>query len=276
MKVMSFNIWSDAPRNRSWLARRERIADVLRRDGLDLAGLQEATVPMIRDLQARLPTFGWVGVGRDDGREAGECAPIFFRTDRFDLVDHGHFWLAEDCDRPGRGWDAMCHRVVTWARLSERRSGQIVTHFNTHFDHLGRRARVESALLLLRKVQQIGGADPVIVSGDFNCRETSAPYLTFTGRRPFQNPASTDFGLRDTRYDSEFPAEGPAKTFRGLLGMLGLGRIDYVFVRNGLRTLRHAVLDEARGASDHRPILVELAFVPAASRSLTVASETVR
>ncbi len=45
MKVMSFNIWSDAPRNVSWVSRRDRVADVLRRNGPDLAGLQEATQP---------------------------------------------------------------------------------------------------------------------------------------------------------------------------------------------------------------------------------------
>lgn len=78
MKVMSFNIWSDAPRNSSWNRRRDRIADVLRRDDLDVAGLQEATTPMIRDLYERLPQYRWVGAGRDDGDQQGECTPIFF------------------------------------------------------------------------------------------------------------------------------------------------------------------------------------------------------
>lgn len=273
---MSFNIWSDAPRNRSWIRRRDRIADVLRRHLPDIAGLQEATVPMIRDLHARLPEFHWVGVGREDGRELGECAPIFFRANRFTLVEQGHFWLAENCDLPGRGWDALCHRVVTWARLAETESGRVITHFNTHFDHLGRRAREQSAHLLLRKIADIGGTEPVVVSGDFNCRETSAPYLTLIGRRPFKAPAPDYDSLRDSRYESATPPTGPAKTFRGLLGMLGMGRIDYVFVKNGIRTERHAVLDEAQGASDHRPMLVEWEFAPIVSEAATAANGTGR
>src|SRR5215213_4879579 len=100
MNVMSFNIWSDAPRNSSWGKRRDRIAAVLQRDDLDVIGLQEATASMIGDLHERLPQFGWVGAGRDDGEQGGECTPIFFRTDRFAVAGHGHFWLAETCDRP--------------------------------------------------------------------------------------------------------------------------------------------------------------------------------
>lgn len=273
---MSFNIWSDAPRNRSWNTRRDPLAEVLRRDDLDLVGLQEATVPMIRDLHERLPRYRWVGVGRDDGQESGECAPIFFRADRFHLRDHGHFWLAAVCDQPGRGWDAMCHRVVTWARLSDAASEQPIVHFNTHFDHLGRRARVESARLLLQKIEEIAGADPVVVTGDFNCRETSAPYLLLTGRPPFQSPSPAGAALRDTRYDALLPAEGPARTFRGLLGIFGLGRIDYIFVKNGLHTHRHAVLEEGAGASDHRPVLAELSFAAPPEQSSIAGSETAR
>jgi len=154
----------------------------------------------------------------------------------------------------------MCCRIVTWAQLDELASGRRVTYFNTHFDHLGRRARVQSAHLLLRKIDEIARTDPVVLTGDLNCRDTSAPYFVLTGRQPFEGPGASTGMLRDTRDDSELPPEGPRKTYRGLLGMLGLGRIDYIFVKNGLRTLRHAVLEEAAGASDHRPVMAELAF----------------
>ena len=264
---MSFNIWSDAPRNSSWARRRDRIAEVLRRDDLDAVGLQEATHLMIRDLHERLPQYAWVGAGRDDGDEQGECTPVFFREDRFALAAHGHFWLAETCDRPGRGWDAMCCRIVTWAQLDERATGRRVTHFNTHFDHLGRRARVQSAHLLLRKIEEIAGDRPAVLTGDLNCRDTSGPYFVLTGRQPFGDRSANAATLRDTRYDCAQPPEGPRRTYRGLLGLLGLGRIDYIFVKNGLRTQRHIVLDEAAGASDHRPVMAELEFVTTANET---------
>ncbi len=265
MNVMTFNIWSDAPRNASWVRRRDRIADVLRRHEPDLAGLQEATRPMLHDLHERLPEYRWIGEGRDDGGERGEFTPIFFRDDRFALIEQGRFWLAAACDRPGRGWDAVCCRIVSWARLTERSSGRSVLHLNTHLDHLGRQARVQSAMLLLQKIDELAGGMPVIVTGDFNCRESSAPYRLLTGQLSFSTPSAATPGLRDTRYDSEQVPEGPRKTYRGLLGLLGLGRIDYIFVRNGLRTRRHVVLDEAAGASDHRPVLATLGFTDAIS-----------
>ena len=260
MKVLSFNLWSDAPRNNSWLRRRDVIARVFQQNEPDLCGLQEATLPMIRDLNERLPQYGWIGHGREDGGELGEHTPIFYRTDRFTLREGGSFWLAPICDRPGRGWDAFCCRIVTWVRLVESVNEREVVHFNTHFDHLGRRARVQSALMLLRKIEEIAGTTPAIVTGDLNCRESSAPYRLLTGQLPFTNGASEENALRDTLYDAEQAPEGPRKTFRGLLGLFGLGRIDYVFVNRGLRTRRHAVLDEAIGASDHRPVLAELRF----------------
>jgi endonuclease/exonuclease/phosphatase family metal-dependent hydrolase len=260
MNVMSFNIWSDAPRNSWWVKRRDGIASVLRRDELDVVGLQEATMPMMRDLHERLPQYEWVGAGRDDGDQQGECTPILFRADRFTARGHGHFWLAENCDCPGRGWDAMCSRIVTWAQLEERGSGRRVTHFNTHFDHFGRRARVQSAHLLLRKIEEIADGGSVVLTGDFNCRDTSAPYFVLTGRQPFGGERVSAEMLRDTRHDSAQPPEGPRRTYRGLLGLMGLGRIDYIFVKNGLQTRRHAVLDEAVGASDHRPVMAELGF----------------
>lgn len=260
MKVMSFNIWSDAPRNVSWAKRRDRLAEVLQRHDPDLAGLQEVTRPMLNDLHERLPEFRWIGEGRDDGNKAGEYTPIFFREDRFALGAQGRFWLAAACDRPGRGWDAVCCRIVTWARLTERASGRSVVHLNTHLDHLGRNARVQSALLLLQKIDEIAGDLPAVLTGDFNCRESSAPYRLLTGHLPFAKLSATVAPVRDTRYDAERPPEGPRKTYRGLLGLIGLGRIDYIFVKNGLRTHRHSVLDEAAGASDHRPVLAELRF----------------
>lgn len=215
---------------------------------------------MIRDLAERLPEYCWVGVGRNDGKEAGEYTPIFYHRERWELGGSGHFWLSAACDLPGKGWDAVCCRVVAWAHLRQVGSGRRYFHFNTHFDHLGRNARLQSALLLLRKVQELAGDNPAIVTGDLNCRESSAPYRLLTGQLPFSEPSMTIPGLRDTRYASATQPEGPAKTYRGFLGMLGLGRIDYVLATDRLKTLRHAVLDDGAGASDHRPVLAELAF----------------
>jgi endonuclease/exonuclease/phosphatase family metal-dependent hydrolase len=258
---MSFNIWADSPLNRSWSRRRDAIADVVRRHSPDVAGLQEATAPMIRDLQEQLPEYRWVGVGRDDGRESGEFTPIFFHSARWNLDQQATFWLAAVCDLPGRGWDALCCRTVTWACLTHKETGRRCVHFNTHLDHLGRNARAQSALLLLQKIQEIANDHPTVVTGDFNCRESSTPYRILTGQVPFSEERKSSGPLRDARRESQAKPEGPYRTYRGLLQWIGIGRIDYIFVKNGFETLRYVVTNDARGASDHRPVLAELAFV---------------
>jgi endonuclease/exonuclease/phosphatase family metal-dependent hydrolase len=266
MKVLTFNLWSDGPR-RAWHRRRDRMAELLKAADTDLMGFQEATRPMLRDLEERLPDFAWIGHGRDDGRDAGEFTPIFYRADRWRLREHATFWLSVKCELPGRGWDAYCNRTVTWARFESVSDGISCLHFNTHLDHLGRRARLQSAHLLLRKIQSIGGADPVVVTGDFNCRESSAPYRTLVGKLPFSPPAEGVEPLRDTFYESEKTPIGPPKTYRGWMSFFGIGRIDYVFVKNGLRTVEHRTIDDRPPVSDHRSVLVELAFTEKSSKA---------
>ncbi len=111
MKVISFNVWSDASRSASWQRRRDRMAELLSRPDGDLLGLQEPSLGMVRDLQERMPEYSWVGHGRDDGGGLGEFTPIFFRKDRFRVIESASFWLSAACDVPGRGWDAYCSRA---------------------------------------------------------------------------------------------------------------------------------------------------------------------
>jgi endonuclease/exonuclease/phosphatase family metal-dependent hydrolase len=260
VKILSFNVQVDSKWTRGWQRRRDRIADVVHRHQPDIAGLQEATHGMILDLQERLPEFQWVGVGREDGKELGEFNPIFLRADRWELQEHATFWLASVCEKPGRGWDALCCRVVTWARLLHRETGRHCVHFNTHLDHLGKAARAQSATLLLQKIHEIGANEPVVLTGDFNCSETAIPYRILTGVIPFTHLGPGYKPVRDTRVESATEPVGPKRTFRGLLRFLGVGRIDYIFVKNGFKTLQHAVLKDAGDASDHYPVCAELEF----------------
>lgn len=259
MRVMSFNIWSDQPQNIRWQRRRDAIAGILRWHQPDTAGLQEAKAHMIKDLAARLPEMSWTGVGRDDGRAEGEFNPIFYRNDRLEMVAHDTFWLAVDCTIPGKGWDAFCHRIVTWARFQARSNGSQFFHFNTHFDHLGRRARRESAQLLLKRIAHIAGDAPVVVTGDFNCREKSRTYQLLTHGKNGGKDRSRP--LRDSILETAEPPHGPRKTWRGLRpGGLGSGRIDYIFVQNQCRVLRYGVLSDQADIgypSDHFPIVVD-------------------
>src|SRR5687768_13886923 len=183
LRVMSFNIRYDTPSDgvNAWPLRRDWVAALIRFHGADVVGVQEALAHMLTDLDTRLPGFARVGVGRADGRTGGEFSAILYRTDRVALIDSGTFWLSPTPEVPGsKGWDAAIERVATWARFRDRRTGCRYVHLNTHFDHEGERARQESARLIRRRLAELAGGDPVVVTGDLNAVPASAPYRVLT------------------------------------------------------------------------------------------------
>lgn len=245
---LRLDLASDGPD--AWPHRREAVKALVRYHGFEILGTQEGLPGQIRDLEA-MSEFARVGVGRDDGRSAGEHAAIFYRRDRFEALDHGDFWLSETPERPSIGWDGRCcKRIASWVKLRDRSDGQSFFVFNAHFDHEGVQARRESALLMLRKIAQIAGDQPVICMGDLN----SLP----------DSDAVRSLGavLRDARAASETPPYGPAGTFNGFkLDAPMLDRIDYVFVGAPWRVLRYGVLSDSvdrRYPSDHHPVAVRL------------------
>lgn len=257
MRVMSYNIWSNTAGDPPWTARRESIANAVRRHRPDIIGFQEATRATIEELHSLLPPgFRWLGAGRDDGKNAGEFCPIFWRESAAALREHGTFWLAPKTDAPSKGWGAMCRRIVTWARFAEQAGAPQFVFFNTHFDHFSSRARRESARLLREKTAAIGGGEPLVVTGDFNAREGSETYRILTGKSAGAPDAPP---LRDALHESAEPPYGPRKTWRGFLaGALGSARIDFIFVQNAVTVRRHAIIADAQRASDHLPVIADL------------------
>ena len=169
--VMSFNIRLDhvADSLNNWKYRKDAAAQMIAYYTPDVVGMQEVLKNQLDDLKNRLPQYTALGVGRADGKEKGEYCSLFYKTDRFDLVKSGYFGLSETPDSIGiKGWDAACERIVTWAVLKDKVSGKELAAFNTHFDHIGKVARRESAVLLLAKIREIASDLPVVITGDFN------------------------------------------------------------------------------------------------------------
>jgi endonuclease/exonuclease/phosphatase family metal-dependent hydrolase len=254
LQIMSFNIRYNNPDDgvHAWPHRKERVAGLIRFHGADVVGMQEVLKGQIDDLEALLPGYAWIGVGRDDGAAAGEFSPVFYRADRIDLLDHGTFWLSETPGAPGSvGWDAAITRVATWARFRDASTGQAFFFLNTHFDHVGQQAREHSARLILQQLDVLAGDLPVIVTGDFNAAPDNPVYATMTGK------------LADARRQAEAPAYGPEGTFFGFTveeGETG-PRIDYVFVQPRVRVRRFGTLSDQWSGhypSDHLPVLAEV------------------
>ncbi len=253
LRVMSFNIRTMSGITDGidyWTFRKDRVAELIKKHRPDLAGLQEAFLRQAKDLSNRLPGYGWFGEHR--GKWTGERCPVFYRKDRLELVDHRTFWLSQTPDVKGsKSWDSAFPRVVTWGKFRDRQTGKTIFLFNTHFDHMGIIARKKSARILVRRVKEIAGDKPAVVTGDFNLTDDTKPYKTLTAT------------LRDARRASKSGPKGPWGTSRSFIpGSRPGRRIDYVFVNEKVGVLSYAVLDDTYGRgrrpSDHMPVLASI------------------
>ena len=253
----SYNIRCDTPvdGDNAWPYRKERVEALIRFYGFDVRGVQEAKPSQMSDLRA-MPGFASVGVGRDGG-DRGEYSAIFYRTDRLRVLDSGTFWLSETPDTVSKGWDAALNRICTWAKMKDRRTGRVFYFFNTHFDHVGREARLRSAELLAGRIRIVAGDKyPVLCTGDFNAHAESEPV------------AVMKTVLRDAREASQTPAYGPPFSYAGFPVQVpeklrNRTPIDYLFVNGRVRVLTCGLLSDSDGRnhpSDHFPLRAVIVF----------------
>jgi endonuclease/exonuclease/phosphatase family metal-dependent hydrolase len=260
LRVMTFNIRYNEPRDgvNAWPNRKTKVSDVIRFHKADLIGVQEALFNQLQDLEKLLPDFAWCGVGRD-GAKDGEFSAILYRKSRFKLLETKTFWLSETPEKIGsKGWDANLPRIVTWAKFQDLKTKKTFYQFNTHFDHIGARARTESARLLLAQVPKIARTAPFVVTGDFNAEETTNVYKILTGKE-----AAGAFKLIDARFVSKNGHFGGNSTFNGFKELEPDKKIDFVFVGEKTEVLEHGVLSDrwdGLWASDHLPVLAEIVF----------------
>ena len=176
VNVMTFNVRYDNPDDslNNWKYRKDRVANAIRFYDADIVGTQEVLHNQMEDLRQRLPGYESIGVGREDGKEAGEYSALWYRADRFTAKESGWFWLSETPEVAGsKGWDGACERIATWAKLQDKLTGKELFVMNTHLDHVGVAARREGVKLVLDKIQELGGDLPVILTGDFNAEPES-------------------------------------------------------------------------------------------------------
>lgn len=172
----------DEQRGNGWSQRLSVVCGQILFEQPDIFGTQEVLHNQVMDLKRELTGYDYIGVGRDDGKEAGEYECIWYKTDRLTLLDKGNFWLSENPDRPGKGWDAVCIRICSWGKftVTNDSSARPFFYFNLHMDHIGVVARRESAKLIIRKIQEIAQGAPVVVTGDFNVDQNDEIYSIFT------------------------------------------------------------------------------------------------
>lgn len=256
LRVMSFNIryGTASDGENSWPLRRDLVVRTIGAFKPDLLGVQEALTFQCEFLQQHLPDFAFHGVGRDDGRQAGEYCGIFYRKDRFELVDAGHFWLSETPSTPGSvSWDSSLTRMLSWVVLRDRRAGgRELVYANTHFDHRGRQARLESARLIRRRAAEVLPEMPAILTGDFNTTEDGEPYAALV-----RGDTGDRTRLIDAYRTVHAERRADEASFNGWKLVEEGSRIDWILHSDHLTAVEAAIdrtNDAGRFPSDHYPV----------------------
>lgn len=180
-RILSTNLLCWGPENHDIDDRKPLVVKMIKKYKPDSFGVQEAHIEWMQYLWDNLPEYDYVGVGREDGKQKGEYAAVFYLKDKFTASDSGNFWISETPDVPSKGWDAACIRIATYVKLTDKETGESYVHFNTHLDHVGREAQVNGAKMIQEKGASFGGV-PVLCTGDFNVEQGSDCYETMVSK----------------------------------------------------------------------------------------------
>ena len=254
IKIMTYNIrcgyCEDSSSVNHWSKRKFLLAYLIKSHNPDLIGLQEAEQFQIKDLVEMLDDYDWSGVGREDGKEKGESAAILFRKDRFTLEEQKTLWLSQTPKIVSKGWDAALNRTVTISLLKDIITSKEFYFLNTHFDHIGEKARTESSKLFIDEINKFPRKIPVILTGDFNYTASSDGYKIITSK------------LFDAMNISEQKSTGGNITFNGFgKDIKPNNKIDFIFVNSNVEVLTHLIDTTTYNGfypSDHYPVIVEI------------------
>lgn len=256
LKIATFNLRMDTPSDgeNAWFHRKDMVNDLIRFYGFDLFGTQEGFTHQLNDI-LRLSDYRFICVGRDDGKDAGEHCAIFYRSDRFKVLDQGDFWLSEHPEKPGRGWDGTCcNRICTWGKFEDLKNHKQFYFFNVHYEYEGDVARRESSNLMISRIKSIAGNQPVFLTGDFNAFPTEEPIRILN-----------DSGFLNDSYKITKEAPfGPVCTYHGYDSTIKTEeRLDYIWVTDSIQIDKYGVLTNTlygHTPSDHFPVMVVAEF----------------
>lgn len=254
--VMTYNIRLNVKSDGEnwWENRKDKVAALMNYYEADFIGAQEVQQEQLEYLLNTLPHYSSVGVGRDDGKTAGEYSCILYNNKKYKPVQQSTFWLSQTPDKVSMGWNAVCNRVCTYGLFEHIKTKKKLWVFNTHFDHVGDTARIESAKLIMERIKELTAKQnyPVVFTGDFNSQPSDAPVQYISKH------------LNNTRMISVMAPYGPAATWNAFkFGEVPKGWIDHVFVSKSISVQKYAVLTDSydkKYPSDHFPVLVHITY----------------
>ncbi len=250
LTIGTFNLRYDNPRDTGnlWVNRAPIVASLIRFHDFDVLGTQEGLKNQLDDIKTALPAYTYYGIGRDDGKAKGEFSAIFVKTEKFNVLKNGDFWLSTTPEKPGPGWDAHLNRICSWVQLQDKKTKKKFYFFNVHYDHQGVQARRESSLLILKKIKEIAGNEPAVFTGDLNGGHDSEWYLSL----------SNSGWLKDTykQVANPYANNGSFNSFGASLQRSEI--IDHIFVTAPFVAQKWGILSDhyhGKYPSDHYPVL---------------------
>ncbi|TRW25864.1 endonuclease/exonuclease/phosphatase family protein [Flavobacterium zepuense] len=253
IKLMSYNLRLETTTDgdNQWNNRKAWLAQQVLFYEPDFMGVQEALPQQVHYLDSTFAHYSYIGVGRDDGKNQGEYSAIFYNDKKYKVVQQSTFWLSQTPDKVSRGWDAACNRVCTYGLFEDKTTKQKLWVFNTHFDHIGDVARVESAKLIIAKIKELNKQNlPFVLTGDFNLEDDSESIKLIASQ------------LKDSKAIAK-QVFGPDGTFNNFeFNKPVTKRIDYIFTASkGITVNKYAVLSDSKNCrypSDHLPVYAEI------------------
>ena len=246
--VMSYNVYIEGTGRKSPENRSEGVISIIRNEMPDVFGLQEADEAWMNRIKNGMPEYTAVGRGRGKTETEGEYSPVFFKTDKYDLVDSGTFWFSDTPEKSSLTWGALFRRISTWAVLRDKATGFDFAVFNSHWDHISVISRNKSAELLVEKAKEYAPGLPVVIIGDFNCEADTVAYKNLI-----------DAGFVDSMYVADETTD--IGTYHGYTkdSTEGVMPIDHILFLDeyGFAQSYRVITDKYDGIypSDHLPIV---------------------
>lgn len=257
LELMTFNIRYGTANDGDnvWKNRRDLVTSLVRSELPDVLGVQEALKFQLDEMDEAMPGYAWVGVGRDDGEQAGEYAPIFYNTDKLKLLRSGTSWLSDTPMQPGSAsYGNTIPRIFTWAEFTTLHSGRPKTFYvlNAHLDHQSPESRLKSMQQIRSVLQEDDrfSAQPCFVMGDFNCAPDSEPMQTLIG----------------DGWAEAVDEQADTGTFHGFTGDVGDKRIDMILVPDRCEIVEAEIItlggEGGIWPSDHYPVRAIVTLEP--------------
>lgn len=273
VRVMSYNIRmspcvEDEGTENAWGYRLPKVLMILNHYKPDIIGIQEVSAMQMRSLETSSYSYAYKFLGRYPTKSPIESGlGIIYNPDKLLLISDLYIlWLNESqIEKEASAWDASSYeRYIIYAKFQNRANRKDFWFLTTHFNHIGQRAREESAKILMDLAEKLDA--PAVITGDFNC------FPRLGGAKLYQLLCTHSYRIKDSKDIAEilFGVPGtwigwnydPYKQREGFYS-----KYDFIFVQDTIRVVQQGVIDDRIWdslfqkelyPSDHRPVLSDL------------------